>query len=210
MKYEQKYRKAWEDLPNFKGWLTQCENVKNKAFCKYCQQIIVAKKVDISRHLKTPKHQKNADPYKNSAQQKLTTLNQKPNLSKLKSQANLATFVAVHTSFRSIDHLSDLCNNTFHDSKSCGFKMHRSKCSSIIANVLGPFFEKKLSEDLQTNKFSLFLDESTDISMHKLLGVCVRYFCKRSSNIENAFLGFVELENGTALEICNGLKRYYI
>ena len=46
-------------------------------------------------------------------------------------------------------------------------KMHRTKCTNIITKVLCPHFEKELTDDIGSNKSSLLLDESNDISIMK-------------------------------------------
>lgn len=72
----------------------------------------------------------------------------------------------------SIDHLSDLCKNQFDDTSKV--RLHRTKCTAIIKNVLAPHFINKLKEDISFSKYSILVDESTDIGVIKLLG---KYFC---------------------------------
>ena len=47
------------------------------------------------------------------------------------------------------------------------FKMHRTKCTEMINGVLAPYFLKKLVSDVGDQRFSLLLDESTDVSVSK-------------------------------------------
>jgi len=49
-------------------------------------------------------------------------------------------------------------------------KLHRTKCTNIIKNVLAIHFVEDLRIDIEDSKFSLLLNESTDISVAKLLG----------------------------------------
>lgn len=166
----------------------------------------MAKKVDIKKHSLTPKHMKKSSPFISQKQTKLQTV-PTYQFQQLEAESKMATFIAVHSTFRSVDHLNELCSISFRDSKHAGFKMHRSKCTAIISNIIGPYFEEELQKDLNDTKFSLFLDESTDISSHKLLGVSVRFFKKTAEKVQDSFLGLVELENGTATEIVGALKR---
>lgn len=93
------------------------------------------------------------------------------------AEAGICLFIAEHCSLLSCNHLSELCKKQFVDSKAaCDIQHHRTKCREIITNVLAPHFVTSLTEDIGENAYSLFLHESTDISVVKILGVCIRYF----------------------------------
>ncbi|KAL0195174.1 hypothetical protein M9458_008746, partial [Cirrhinus mrigala] len=79
--------------------------------------------------------------------------------------------------------------------------MHRTKCTEMINGVLAPYFLKKLVADVGDQRFSLLLDESTDISVSKYLGVVIRYFSDTKQTVVSTFLGLVELEGGDARSI---------
>ena len=53
-------------------------------------------------------------------------------------------------------------------------KMHRTKWTNIIANVLCPHFEKELIDDIGGKRFSLLFDEGNDISIIKITW-CMNY-----------------------------------
>nr|CAI5844912.1 unnamed protein product [Callosobruchus analis] len=74
-------------------------------------------------------------------------------------------------------------------------QMHRRKCSCIIRNILEPHFINKLREDTADVPYSLIIDESTDVSIHKYLGVCIKYFSIISGSLVTTSLGLWELEN---------------
>nr|CAI5851669.1 unnamed protein product [Callosobruchus analis] len=74
-------------------------------------------------------------------------------------------------------------------------QMHRRKCSCIIRNILEPHFINKLREDTANVPYSLIIDESTDVSIHKYLGVCIKYFSIISGRLVTTSLGLWELEN---------------
>lgn len=60
---------------------------------------------------------------------------------------------------------------------------------------------ERLVADVGDNKYSLIIDESTDISVRKMLGIVIRYFSKSAGNIITTFLALVELPDGTAESI---------
>lgn len=49
--------------------------------------------------------------------------------------------IAEHTSFLTVDHVSEACKVMFSDSSAVkNLKLHRTKCKNIIVNVLAPYF----------------------------------------------------------------------
>ncbi|KAL1474934.1 hypothetical protein MTO96_020408 [Rhipicephalus appendiculatus] len=85
-------------------------------------------------------------------------------------------------------------------------RMHRYKCTEIVVNVLSPHFVELLVADIGDSKYSLIIDEATDISTTKLLGVVVRYFSAAQKSIVTTFLALIELDDGTAVTIVRALK----
>lgn len=66
--------------------------------------------------------------------------------------------------------------NMFPDSEICKqTTCARTKCTSIINNVTGQYGLEQVVSCLQKNKFSLLVDESTDVSAVKHLAIVVRY-----------------------------------
>lgn len=57
-------------------------------------------------------------------------------------------------------------------------KLHRYKCTAIISNVLGPHFTSHLIESIGDSYYSILINESTDISITKYLGITIMYFDK--------------------------------
>lgn len=58
--HKQSYRKAWESLPDFKGWLQGVVGEPNRAFCSYCQVTLFAHRLSLLKHTCTIKHQRAA------------------------------------------------------------------------------------------------------------------------------------------------------
>lgn len=70
-------------------------------------------------------------------------------------------------------------------------KCNRTKCSAIIKNVVGRHGLKSLVEILKNKKFSLIIDESTDIGVLKHLVICVRYATEEG--IRDDFLSLLKV-----------------
>lgn len=86
--------------------------------------------------------------------------------------------------------------------------MHRTKCTERINGVLAPYVLKKLVADVADQRFSLFLDESTDVSVSKYIGVVIRYFSDSKQTIVSTFLGLFELEGGDARSIARAVVAF--
>lgn len=177
-KYTQHFRKEWLSFPQFKNWLMEIAGHPTRARCKFCKSDFSAKLSDIKKHLGSAKHLKAAEPFSPGR----SGIQSKLNFSAIDNhsataEAKLALFVCVHSSILPIDHLGELCKNTFQDVAAKNLKMHRTKCSGIIKNAFYPHFQKDLLESVVSgfSKYSLLLDESNDISVTKLLGMAIIY-----------------------------------
>lgn len=129
-----------------------------------------------------------------------------------RAEGKLALFIAAHCSIRTIDHLSPLCKNSFKCDAADYLQIHRTKCTGILQNILGPYFQKELVKDVGSCSYSLILDESTDISVVKYLGIIIVYYSITKQEIIHSFLELAELETSDAEGITNTilevLKKY--
>lgn len=83
-------------------------------------------------------------------------------------------------------------------------KLHRTKCSKFILNVLSPAIVEDLVKDIGDIWYSLIVDESTDVSVNKYMAYCIRYLSKSKNEIRNEFLGLVVVERATAVALYDG------
>ncbi|XP_044731902.1 uncharacterized protein LOC123294811 [Chrysoperla carnea] len=58
--YKQTYRTAWEQMPDFKGWLRGIPGQSTRAYCTYCQKSLHAHRLSLLKHTCTIRHQKAA------------------------------------------------------------------------------------------------------------------------------------------------------
>jgi hypothetical protein len=201
--YAQKYRNSWEKLPAMKGWLQPCTTANKKAYCKYCKTFINAKLGDLNKHRQSMKHKAAEKPFSCPRQQKLNLqpLN-KTVTEQQQKEGKTCLFVAAHTSINVVEHLCEIQDVPF----------HRTKCTNIIKNVVGPYFLNDLLLDIGDKYYSLIIDESTDVTVLKMLGLVIRYFSQKHSRIVCTFLSLVHIENGTAeciVESIKGLLKKY-
>ena len=67
-------------------------------------------------------------------------------------------------------------------------KLHRTKCSKLVTEVVAPALKEELREDIKGKKFAVLIDESTDVASHRLLSVVLLYFSECEGQILTAFL----------------------
>ena len=77
-------------------------------------------------------------------------------------------FIRCHCAITNSDHMVDMLKHNIFTCKAIDdVKMHRTKCTNIIINVLCPHFEKVLIDDIGSNKFTLLLNKGNDTSIIK-------------------------------------------
>lgn len=199
--YKQKFRQEWLKEKIFCNWLQIVEGDPEKAYCKICCSEIRARKADLFNHSNTAKHLTSIKTVRIHPHEGIKL---KPvNLKSQNAQAAMALFVSTHSAILAIDHLSELCNHNFPENY---FKLHRTKCSAIITNVLGPFFITELKNDICFSKYILLIDESIVISLSKYLGIGITYFSKLLNKIVTTFLSLEELIECTAIAIVDAVN----
>ena len=124
-----------------------------------------------------------------------------PRRSVKKTELKLALVAAMHFPMIAMDHLSENLKELGKRSHLENINLHRTKCSCLIRGVLSPYYEDKLKEDMANKKFSLMLDESTDISVKKHVLFSVRYFDDSRKCIVDAYLSMHRIPNATGENI---------
>jgi len=67
--------------------------------------------------------------------------------------------VACHSEIRSVDHLTDMNKMIFkYNSDADNIKLHRTKCSGIIQNIIYPHFRNILKTNIGDSPCSVLVD----------------------------------------------------
>ncbi len=119
-------------------------------------------------------------------------------MKKKRLELRLALYTAVHNSISSIDPLADIIKDEF---GGASLDLKRTKTSRLIQKILSPYFQQVLRSDLQDALFSIMVDEATDISVTKLLGISIKYFSKSKNDIVSTFLQVVEVTEADAASL---------
>ena len=201
--YIQQFREEWLIDDEFKDWIQKVPTDKTKARCRYCQCLLNSKYSGLRDHSKSEKHLKAAKPFSCAKQTKLNFQPKVPSLTTARAEAGMTLFVAMHCAIQCVDHLTELNKRCFQLSD---LKMHRTKCSEVIKNVMYPHFQELLKNDIGDSWYSVLVDESTDITVTKQLGVCILYYSKNKECPVSTFLKLLEIDSGDAKTIVKGVK----
>lgn len=133
--------------------------------------------------------------------------NTRLSLAASEAEIRLALLVAEKCSFNTTDDITEFCKKAFHDSEvAANLKIKRMKCRDIVVNVLSHQFMRDIRSNIGNERFSLIIDESTDISDLKLLAVVIRYYSDIMKKIVSTYLVLVEIESGTAIAMVQAIK----
>ena len=86
-------------------------------------------------------------------------------------------------------------------------KLHRTKCTALILNVLSPCLLEDLIEDIGNSHYSIIADESITIDTKKVMCLMIRYFRRSRRRVHTTFYRPIELESGTAEQMTNSFKQ---
>lgn len=166
-----------------------------KAKCISCDTEFSADLTVIKNHAKGEKHKKNV--LKKDQTRKVSDMfkanNQEEDQVRC-AEIKIAALIAEHNlPIRLSEHLVPLMQSALPDSKIAKkLSMGRTKTTQIITNVLGKYQNQKTVNILKYKKFSVLIDESTDISCVKNICVCVRYFDETCGRICSDFFDLIQ------------------
>lgn len=198
---KQKFNESWLLLDEFKGWLQAIPSDSYSCRCVSCDCSLTCGKSELIKHSKGKKHV-----------QKLKLISKNKNLTEFfkpitkKSEGEdrevqnfeirLSAFFAEHNvALQIVDHLVPLLQQIVPDSKIIQKAvLGRQKCTSIIKNVLAPSVTEELVDILKENKFSILLDESTDVGLNKTMCLLMRFVHPKIGNIHTQLLELLHLD----------------
>ncbi|CAH1099853.1 unnamed protein product [Psylliodes chrysocephalus] len=179
------FQNAWLDNPLYKNWLTSMKGNLEKCRCSVCNTTLACGKSELDKHAKGQKHIKKMAAVRSTPS--VSTFVRAPDQhnNQVKSlEIGISAFFAEHNiAFQNVDHLIDVLKNKIPDSKIVkDVALHRTKVET-----------EEITQFLKNQRFSILLDESTDISEKKLLCLLVRYINKEFK-ICTTLLELIELD----------------
>lgn len=204
-KYKQKkFNVEWLKLPQFKNWLLQGRDVTD-AVCKVCNVTIKAGKSDLQKHALGKAHVRNIELQENSSKNQpgissFVSLN-----SQIKNtEAAICTFLVENNlPISTVEPLLDFIKLLPDKSVTNKIQLAKQKATNVIRNGLRPFFQSDLLDKLKKTFFSVYIDETTDVSVKKQLAIMVSYCENFETKVD--VIDLVDCPDGTAHSIYNEL-----
>ncbi|KAG0425991.1 hypothetical protein HPB47_026870 [Ixodes persulcatus] len=115
---KQRFREAWLELPEFKGWLAPDPRNPFRASCKACNASLVAGHSELTKHSKRDAYIKATVGLRKQTLMTAFVQKSNPHEQNVKTaEIKMSAFVAEHAlSFKAMDHLGELVKVVFHDS----------------------------------------------------------------------------------------------
>ena len=198
-----KYSKTWESKFS---WLSKASDGSENAFCKLCHAVMKPKQSNLTKHEKSEKH---IQRIKALTSVKPIEVVWNPTIAdEVKTtEIELAMTMACHSSIQTIDHLGEIIARNATGSRLANIKIHRTKCTKILTSIVSPALKEELIADVMGKKFSLIVDETTDVYTAKQLCVMIRYYSNvEKKKIVTAFVDLVTVVHACADDLFNAIR----
>ncbi|XP_066590784.1 zinc finger MYM-type protein 6-like [Prorops nasuta] len=198
-----RFQPQWfDENPSWKIWLRSVPNDNYKFFCVACKKYYESGKAKVIQHANSEIHKvkiKELDIvedeemiYPGASKEGHLDFNDKVKVAEIK----LATFFVEHnipftysaellTIFKEIGKEPDVLQS---------MSLGKTKLRNIITNVLCPYETARITNKLQNHKFSVFEDETSDISNEKKMTLLTRYVDSKSLRVEVNLLQLINLD----------------
>jgi len=194
---QRKHLKSWEK--QFPWLKPSTRSGSRKSWCSVCKSELIPKLAVIKVHDQGKKHKDNLKELNSNKKMtdvaKLVQVRQKVK----ETEVKLALTTACHMPIHAIDHLSEVLVDT--GGVLSDLRLHRTKCTALIKSVLSPWMKNTIKVDMRGKKYSLLVDETTDISVEKICAICARYFSEMESKVVTVFLGLYRTIHTTGAEV---------
>ncbi|XP_066585576.1 protein FAM200A-like [Prorops nasuta] len=197
------FRNDWLDYdPSWKVWLQKAQNDDSKFYCLACDKEYVGDLSQVKRHASRQIHSNNVKrlekPEDFDAESPTCSTDEQFNFNDRVKAAEIkvAAFFAEHNlSFLYSAELLKLFQDIGKEPNVLqSMSLGRTKATKIVNNVLCTYETKRIADNLKTNKFSVFVDETTDITNEKKMTLLTRYVDRKSLCVQIDLLQLINLD----------------
>lgn len=165
------FRDAWLHDDELRVWLRKVVGNPHWAYCHACRSDMSAEITSIKRHKMSKFHTNNMTHIKNAPTKEASTSVSELDGMVTRAEIKLATFMAEHNiALNTADHLLDLLKDIFPNCSIAQMSLKRSKATYAIKEI-SKTSQQQMVRDLKRNRFSIIIDETTDISTSKTCAV---------------------------------------
>ena len=172
-----------------------------------CDESIRSHKSSLQNHENSQKHS-SKDPNKSKHLVNINNfLGNSSKTSEKRAEIKIAACMASHASLSCINHTGEIIKEFGVGSSWEKLRLHRTKCTALVNNVISPSFKGELKKAIQGRKFSLMADESTDCSSSKIMIVTVKYYNSTLKKVLDEYLGVIDVLSCTGEALFVALKK---
>lgn len=201
--YKQRFSDSWLKDEKFSRWLIRNPRQQDEPFCILCSKAITGGITHIYRHAASAMHKKKLKCAQDTP--RVTMFYDKQREHKIATEVKTAelkmvAFIAEHNLALSVlDHLPKFMSSICPDSEIAKkVKLCRKRGTRICKDLMRRESLYILSKKLQESKFSLNIDETTDVATSKSLAMLARFYDKTSEKVCDKFLALLKIENASA------------
>ena len=176
---DRRRNKTWEGMY---PWVTKAPDGSENSFCRLCHAIMQPRLSWLPMRKPRNANRKSELP----SQHCLFLWCEHSEWQRMSAMLS-CIFTDCHMSFQVVDYLGEIIAHNGEGSPLGRIKLHHTKCSKLVTEVVAPALKEELREDIKGKKFAVLIDESTDVASHKLLCVVLRYFSEREGQILTEF-----------------------
>lgn len=194
-----KYNPSWEE--KF-VWVTRTSDGSENAFCKLCKTTLAPRASRLAEHEKSKGHASRVKAASGSrGLREMFSPQERKEEEKKRVELELAVAISCHCSMANVDHIGEIIRRNGRGSELQNIQLHRTKCTKLISRVVSPALLDELKEDVKGKKFSVLVDEVTDLAVNKHVCVVIRYFSESRCKIATEFVGLVPVVGATGNDI---------
>lgn len=206
--YEQKFRDEWKQQFDF----IEIDRKTGISRCNACDLVIKGSKFHIQRHANSTAHKEKYKLLKRTPKiENILKTDKKITLNKQVRQAEIkiVSFICKNNLPLSlVDELVNLIKDKVFDNNDVAknIKLKRTKATQLATGILGPMAKDVIFEKLKKEKFSLIVDETTDISTAKSLVINGRFYNSEVGKVKDHFIDLIEVKDATATSLFLSIK----
>ena len=173
-----KYQESWETNPHYSDWVRRVDADSTKAFCTVCNKEIVILSSSLEQHMRTYLHFRNQMIAAGNPTGEYLHKNPRFDMELAQRELQMTAFIVQQNySFKSMNNFTPFIKSMSPESE-INQKMNvgPQKAQALAIKVIAPIQQQRLEQTLRKTKFSILVDEMTDIAVDKCLGIVVQYW----------------------------------
>lgn len=204
--YKQKFKDSWKETFDF------IESKDGLPKCKVCDVTLKGGISHIKRHKATNSHIKKYNSAKNTPA--INMVFNKPAFKSLNDEIRELEMHVVgflceeNLPFSLADKLTFFLKKVFPQETAVrNLKLKRQKATQLAVKIMAPYAKDVLFSRIKKEKFSIIIDETTDIGSSKSLAILARFFNEEKNCTNDVLLSLIEVKDATAVGLFNAIKQ---